>query len=98
MKAYCFFDILEIIDPAKMEEYREHVAETVEHFGGRYLVARGRFDVMEGEWRPVFPVLLEFPSMEAARDWYASEEYAELKMLRAAAAKCTAVFMEGIAQ
>ena len=95
MPAYCFFDVLEVIDPGKLEEYRDGVLSTVEHYGGRYLTVGGRCDVVEGEWRPVFPVLIEFPSLEQAHRWYDSEEYYELRALRLTATKCNAVFIEG---
>lgn len=95
MPAYCFFDIREVIDPEKLEKYRDGVLATVERYGGRYLTVGGRFDVVEGEWRPVFPVLIEFPSLEQAHGWYDSEEYRELKALRLAATRGNAIFIEG---
>ena len=96
MAAYCFFDILETTDPGKMEKYRTGVAATVQHYGGRYLALGGPFDVVEGQWRPVFPVLLEFPSLAQAHRWYDSDEYRELKALRLAATRGNAVFIEGL--
>jgi len=96
MAAYCLFDILEVTDPAKMEEYRSRVVPIVEKFGGRYVVLGGKFDVVEGSWRPVTPVLIQFPSLEQAHKWYAAEEYRELKALRLSATKCNAVFLEGL--
>ena len=70
MSAYCIFDIREIVDREKMAKYREGVAPTVEKFGGRYLELGGPFDVVEGDWRPVFPVIIEFPNLEEAHRWY----------------------------
>lgn len=95
MSAYCFFDVLEVTDPVKMEEYRQGVVSMVERYGGRYLVVGGRCDVVEGQWRPVFPVLIEFPSLEQAYRWYDSDEYRGLKALRLAATRGNAVFVEG---
>ena len=95
MSAYCIFDIREIVDRAKMAKYREGVAPTVEQYGGRYLTLGGPFDVIEGDWRPVFPVILEFPSLERAHQWYDSEEYRELKDLRLQGSKGSAVFIQG---
>ena len=95
MSAYCFFDVLEVIDPEKLEEYRDGVLATVEQYGGRYLTVGGRSDVVEGQWRPVFPVLIEFPNLEQAHKWYESEEYRDLKALRLAATRGNAVFIEG---
>lgn len=95
MPAYFLVDVREIKDAAKMEVYRARVAPVVEKFGGRYLVRGGPFEIVEGDWRPVFPVLLEFPSMEQARRWYGSEDYRELKQLRLEATSGSGVFIAG---
>ncbi len=95
MSAYCVFDIREIVDRAKMQKYREGVAASVAQFGGRYLVLGGPFEVIEGDWRPVFPVIIEFASLEQAHRWFASEEYRELKRLRLEGSRGDAVFMQG---
>ncbi len=95
MAAYAFFDTLQITDAAGMERYRRAVRPVVEQYGGRYLSVGGEFEVVEGAWRPVFPVLIEFPSLEQARRWYDSAEYRELKALRLAATKCNAVLIDG---
>ena len=96
MAAYFLIDILEVTDAAKMDEYKKGVGAVVEKFGGRYLVAGGQADVVEGTWRPTFPVVIQFPSREQARRWYDSENYRELKALRLAASKGNAVFLEGL--
>ncbi len=95
MPAYCFFDVLDVTDPEKMEKYREGVFKTVADHGGRYILIGGTTDVVEGDWKPVFPVIIEFPDLEAARRRCDSEEYSGLKKLRLSAIKGNAVFMEG---
>lgn len=95
MPAYFFFDMLEVIQPEKLENYRQAVSATVERYGGHYLTVGGRTDILEGDWRPVFPVLIEFPDLEHARRWYDSEEYRAPKALRLTAARGNAVFIEG---
>jgi len=95
MSAYCFFDVIEVKDAEKLEEYRAGVLATVEHFGGRYLTVGGKCDGVEGTWRPVFPVLIEFPSLERAHEWYNSEMYKPLLALRLASTRGHAVFIEG---
>ena len=95
MAAYCFFDVHQITDPDKMANYRAGVLATVEQYGGRYLTVGGKSDVVEGDWKPTFPVIIEFPSLEQAHRWYRSEEYKELKALRLAATRGNAVFIEG---
>lgn len=95
MPAYCFFDVLEVTDAEKLEEYRRGVSPTIERYGGRYLAVGGECVEVEGQWRPTFPVLIEFPSLEDARRWYDSEEYRGLKALRLAATRGNAVFIDG---
>ena len=96
MSAYVFFDILEIIDQKKMKEYGRRIRPTVENYGGRYLVRGGKSNIVEGDWHPVMPVIIEFPNLEQAHEWYDSDEYKELRALRLDAAKLNAVFIEGV--
>jgi uncharacterized protein (DUF1330 family) len=95
MSAYFLVDVLEVTDEEKMEKYRGSVLSTVERYGGRYLTVGGKCDVVEGDWQPVFPVIIEFPSLEQAHRWYDSDEYRDLKALRLAATKGNAVIIEG---
>lgn len=97
MSAYCFFDVRKITDPDKVGAYRAQVFETVEKFGGEYLVLGGDFDVVEGEWAPNIPVIIRFASMADARSWYDSDFYAPLKALRLEGTESCGVFLEGFA-
>jgi uncharacterized protein (DUF1330 family) len=96
MSAYCFFDNIEVFDPAKLKEYKSRVPSVVEKYGGRYIVRAGKADVVEGNWQPAFPVILEFPSLDQAYLWYGSDKYRELKALRHSAVRSNAVFIEGV--
>ncbi|HET8799254.1 MAG TPA: DUF1330 domain-containing protein [Thermoanaerobaculia bacterium] len=96
MAAYCLFDNLEVVDAGKLEEYKNRVAPVVAQYGGRYVVLGGNVDLVEGDWRPAFPVMIEFPDLARARQWYASDEYRELKALRLSAVRSNAVFLEGL--
>jgi uncharacterized protein (DUF1330 family) len=96
MPAYCISDIRDIVDEAGLETYRDRVRATVEQYGGRYLFVGGRFEVVEGDWHPTFPALIEFPSLKQAHQWYGSDEFSELKELRLRALRSDMVFMEGL--
>ncbi len=96
MVAYALFQNLEIRDSEKMGEYAERVQPVTESFGGRYVVKGGAVDVMEGSWAPAWPVIIEFPSLEAAHEWYGSADYQPLKALRESAGTFSAVFIEGL--
>lgn len=60
--------------------YLERVEATVLPFGGKWL-AQGPAEVVEGAW-PGAVVLMEFPSREAAKNWYNSAAYQEILPLR----------------
>lgn len=65
------------IDVTDAEEYGRYVAETpgaAAAFGGRFVVRGGRCEQLEGEGR-ARQVVMEFPSYEAARDFYRSGRY-----------------------
>jgi len=96
MSAYIVFDILEISDPEKMQAYGQQIGPTVAQYGGRYLVRGGKTEVVEGDWSPTIPVIIEFPGLEQAHLWYGSEAYQQLVALRSGAAKLNAVFIEGL--
>ena len=94
MKAYCIFDVREIVDAEKLERYTQAVLQTVQAHGGRYLNAGGNCRVVEGDWSPGFLVLIEFPNSAKANAWYDSAEYGELKKLRIDGARSDAVIVE----
>lgn len=96
MSAYCIVDVIRVKDRAKYDEYKKLVRPVVEKFGGRFRVAGGRFEVIEGEWKPTHPVMIEFPSLDAVHRWYDSAEYAPLKALRLAATDGSMIFIEGV--
>jgi uncharacterized protein (DUF1330 family) len=73
MAAYVIATI-EVTEPEGYEEYRRRVPATIEKYGGRYLVRGGRSEVAEGI-DPNRVVVLEFSTIEKAREWYNSPEY-----------------------
>jgi uncharacterized protein (DUF1330 family) len=85
-----------IVDPVRYEDYRRMVPATLVPFGGRFVVRGGQTEVLEGEWRPSRLVLLEFPSVERARAWWNSPEYAEARALRQATSIGTLIILEGV--
>ena len=95
MPAFVIADI-EVTDPQLYEQYRRLAASSIEHYGGRLLVRAGaRCEVLEGSFHPKRLVLLEFTSMERAKQWYDSEEYGAAKAIRHRSAKTDAILVEG---
>jgi uncharacterized protein (DUF1330 family) len=95
MAGYVIVNIT-IRDPVRYEEYRRLATPTVSAYGGRYLVRGGAVDAREGAWTPSRLVVLEFPSMERARAWWDSREYAPAKAIRQSCADTQLVITEGV--
>ncbi len=75
MKHYTVAE-MDITDPAWIRDYVRHVTPMVERGGGRYLARTGQIEKVEGERsQPQFIVLIEWPSKQAADEFYDSEEY-----------------------
>jgi uncharacterized protein (DUF1330 family) len=69
---------------------------SIAKFGGKFIARGGTTDVLEGNWQPKRLVLLEFPSVERAREWWASEDYAPAKALRQATSYGELVIVDGV--
>jgi uncharacterized protein (DUF1330 family) len=95
MPAYVAVQI-DIHDPARYERYKELAPPSIKLYGGRYVARGGRVETLEGNWHPARFVLLEFPSVENARAWWGSAEYAEAKALRHASASSEMILVEGL--
>ena len=81
-KAYIVVDARST-DPERMAESRSLAQVAVEKHGGRYLVRGAPYETLEGRWQPQRLVMLEFPSMDAARGFYDSPEYKAARAARA---------------
>jgi uncharacterized protein (DUF1330 family) len=95
MSALVIVDI-EVLDPGPYEEYKRLASASIAAHGGRYLVRGGRSEVLDGDWTPRRLVVLEFDSMEKARAWRASPEYAQAKKVRENCARSRMIVVEGI--
>ena len=81
MAAYVIYQG-EVTDPERYEEYKPRAAASIAAAGGRYLVRGGEVDVLEGEAPAGRTVVLEFPTRQAAVDWYRSAQYTEARTFR----------------
>lgn len=81
MKAYAIVQET-VKDQAMFDTYRSGVVATLEPFGGKFVVRGGRLTIVEGEWPHPRVVVIEFPSRQAAEDWYKSPAYQKLLPLR----------------
>jgi len=95
MPAYVIIEI-KVRDAAKFEEYKKKAPPSIAAYGGKYLVRGGSVETLDGTWAPERIVILEFPSMARAREWYNCEQYAEAIQLRHASATSQFILVEGL--
>jgi uncharacterized protein (DUF1330 family) len=96
MTSYVIADA-EVLDAQLAGRYRQLAESAVRLYGGRYLVLATP-EVAEGEWPPSRRVIvLEFPDMNRAKEWYTSPEYMEAMEVRGTAfKKFRLLFVEGL--
>lgn len=94
MVAYVISDV-EPYDAMLVERYRALAQASVGRYGGRYIVRGGAIEPVEGDWTPKHLVIIEFPDMDRAHQWYRSEAYAEALSVAERAMSRRLVFVEG---
>ena len=70
----------DIKDPAGMAEYGKLASQTMAN--ATVLAFGPPAETLEGQWHGTQTVLLEFESVEAAKEWYYSDAYQEALKLR----------------
>ncbi|MFG2056773.1 DUF1330 domain-containing protein [Micromonospora sp. NPDC048930] len=76
-------------------EYIDRIQATLDPYQGRFRVHGGVPDVLEGEW-PGSVVIIEFPDLQHARDWYASPAYQEILPLRTRHLDASTIIIQGV--
>jgi uncharacterized protein (DUF1330 family) len=96
MSAYVIYQA-EVTDHEQYERYKLRAAESIEAAGGHYIARGGDVEALEGEMPAGRTVVLEFPDMRAALDWYRGDQYTEIRALREGAAVARAYVVDGVA-
>ena len=86
---------ISIHDPDTYKEYMLLAPPTIAKHKGKYLVRGGTTEALEGDWKPQRLVVLEFPSAQAARDWWSSPEYTKARKIRERSATARMLLVDG---
>ena len=96
MPAYVISEV-EILDETRANTYRAAASASIEKYDGRYIVRAAPVELVEGERNEKRRfVIVEFPSIQRAREWYGSPEYAQALKVRGGALTRTLTFVEGV--
>jgi len=96
MPAYIIVDV-DIQDPMLYEEYKKLTPASLTTYGGKFIVRGAATEILEGDWQPGRFVILEFPSVSAAKKWWDSPEYAPAKAIRQRTASTNMILVNGYA-
>jgi uncharacterized protein (DUF1330 family) len=94
VSAYVVVEVV-ITDVEQYERYKAAAAPSVAAAGGRYLARGGEVESFEGG-APARVVVLEFPTLDAARAWYHGEQYSAARALREAACDARMFVVDGM--
>ena len=95
MSAYIIFTLEHTTDATELKLYAQKASKARGDYEITPLAFRGQFEVLEGA--PIeAAVILRFPSMVAARDWYASPAYQDALQHRLKGAVSRVFIVEGI--
>lgn len=64
------------------ETYGKLAVESLQPFGGKYLVRGAPVTVLEGSEPPERLAIIEFPTSDAVREWHESDAYAAARKIR----------------
>lgn len=95
MPAYLIVQV-QIRDTEIYKQYTARSPAIIAQHGGRLLARGGATEVLEGDGHPDRVVIIEFPSMEAARGFYNSPEYQQAKEIRTPISEAQFVVVQGV--
>jgi uncharacterized protein (DUF1330 family) len=95
MKGYMVFTREKTTDAAELAVYFEKVSATFEGHEIKVLASYGKHEVLEGDATEGV-VIVEFPSVAAAKAWYDSPAYTEVRKHREAGSVYRAILVEGV--
>ncbi len=87
---------IEITDPEKFKDYQKAVPAVIAKYGGKYVVRGGEMTVLEGTAERRRIVVVEFPSLARAKEFFASPDYTEVRKFREGAAIGEIIAVEGV--
>jgi uncharacterized protein (DUF1330 family) len=93
--AYAIAYLREVNVADDIVDYLQRIDETLAPYGGRFLVHGGKIVPAEGTWDGDL-VVISFPDLSRATEWYASADYQAILPLRTANSSSIAAIVEGV--
>ncbi|MBS1508945.1 MAG: DUF1330 domain-containing protein [Bacteroidetes bacterium] len=94
MPAYIIVEV-KVNDPVLYEDYKKLTPGSIAKYHGKFIVRGGKTENLEGVWHPERIVVLEFPTVELAKTWWSSADYAPAKAIRQRTSESKMILVEG---
>ena len=94
--AYLIVTIREVLDQKMFDEYAEKVRPILNKYQGRWVAIEAQHVTKVGSWPYVRTVIVEFPTINRAMQWYDSPEYREIIPLRLRAIDANVVMVRSL--
>lgn len=95
MSAYLIVRV-NIRDLNVYKQYTAKSPDIIAKYGGRFLARGGDVETLEGDAFEGRVVLVEFPDMETARNFYNSDDYQAAKLIRSPVSDAQFLIIEGV--
>jgi len=94
--AFVIVTIPETKDQAAFDEYATKVKPIIASFNGKYVAVEPDHITKAGHWNYVRTVVVAFPTLARAREWYDSPEYQAIIPIRNRAFDPNIVLVRGL--
>ena len=94
MAAYFLVSVKAVSDPETFKQYGGRFGSTLAGYDAKVLAASPG-ESIEGNWRPLNAVVIEFPDMDSLKQWYHSAAYQEIIPMRQRSADVDILFVDG---
>ena len=95
MTAYAIANLRNTAPHPEVSEYIDRIQATLYPYGGRFLVHGARHEVKEGSWDGA-AVVIAFPGIDQARNWWDSPAYRQIVPLRASHVEGDIILVDGV--
>lgn len=85
-----------VTDWNKYNQYMKVTPGIIAKYGGKFIVRGGQTVTLEGPTEKWRIVVVEFPDLEKAKEFYYSQDYTDAKTMREGAALAQFVAVEGV--
>ncbi len=87
---------VKVTDPEQYKNYAALTPGAIAHHGGEFVVRGGAVETVEGAEEDRRIVVVRFESVDKAKEFWTSPEYANARKERVGAAEFDAVIVEGV--